>query len=136
VSVGQTWKSKLSVPNPMVIRRARDVTYRLDEIRPTERGQFAVIRSSYSLAKSVPQTWPNPYLGSGRFEMSGRFGFFRGYKVLDLQGRGEELFDIDAGRIEQYNQQYQMKLDSSLPMIGANIRITIEQRLTMQLLEN
>jgi len=136
VSVGQSWKSILSVPNPMVIRRARDVTYTLDEIRPTEKGQLAVIHSSYSLAKSVPRNWPNPYSGAGRFMVSGRFGFLRGYKVLDLQGRGEELFNIDAGRTEQYDQQYRMQLNASLPMgLGGNVGITVDQKLTMQLLE-
>jgi len=105
-SEGQTWKSKLSVPNPMVIRRARDV-----------------------------RTWPNPYAGAGLFQMSGTFGFLRQYKVLDLQGQGEELFNIDTGQIEQYNQNYQMQMDASLPMgISTKPRITVQQKLTMQLL--
>jgi len=134
VSVGQSWQSKLSVPAPMVFRKARDVTYMLDEIRQAEKGRLAVIRSSYRQAKSVPRTWPIPY--SGRFQMSGIFGFLRRYKVLDLQGRGEELFNIDAGRIEQYSQQYRMQLEASFPApLGANPRITIKQNLTMQLLE-
>lgn len=134
VRVGQSWKSKLPIPTPMVTRKARDVTYTLDEIRQTEKWQLAVIRSSYSLAESVPSSWPIPY--SGSFQMSGRFGFLRGYKFLDLQGQGEELFNIDAGRIEQYNQQYQVQLEASLPMgINAKPRITIKQRLTMELLE-
>jgi hypothetical protein len=133
VSVGQTWKSKLSVPNSMVIRRARDVTYTIDEIRP--KGRLAVIRSSYSLGKSIPRTWPNPYAGAGLFQMSGTFGFLRKYKVLDLQGQGEELFNIDTGRIEQYNQQYEVQLDASLPMgISTKPRITIKQNLTMKIL--
>ena len=134
VCVGQSWKSKLPVPTPMVIRKARDVTYTLDEIRQTEKGQLAVIRSSYSLADSVPSSWPMPY--SGSFQMSGRFGFLRGYKFLDLQGQGEELFNIDAGRTEQYNQQYQVQLEASFPMgINMKPRITIKQNLTMELLE-
>lgn len=134
-SVGQTWTSKLSVPNPMVIRKARDVTYTIDEIRPTKKGRLAVIRSSYSPAKSFPRTWSNPYAGAGRFQMSGMFGFLRGYKLLDLQGQGEELFNIDAGRIQQYNQQYQMQLDASLPFgISTKPRITVKQNLTMKIL--
>ena len=134
VAVGQTWKSKLSVPVPMVLREARDVTYTLDEIRRSEKGRLAVIRSSYTLAKSAPRSWPIPY--SGRFQMSGTFGFLRRFKVLDLRGGGEELFNIDAGQTEQYNQQYQMQLEASFLMpLGANPRITIEQKLTMQLLE-
>jgi hypothetical protein len=75
-----------------------------------------------------------PY--SGSFQMSGMFGFLRGYKVLRLEGQGEELFNIDAGRTEQYNQQYQMQIKASLPFtLGANPLITIKQNLTMRLLE-
>jgi hypothetical protein len=134
VATGQTWNSKLSVPTPMVMRKARDVTYTLAEIRRTEKGRLAVIQSSYTLAESVPKNWPIPY--SGTFQMAGTFGFFRGYKVLDLKGRGEELFNIDAGRTEQYRQQYRMQLEASFPLaIGPTPRMTINQTLTMQLLE-
>jgi hypothetical protein len=135
LSIGQTWQSKLSVPTPMILRKARDVTYRLDEIRQSQQGQLAVIHSSYKLAESVPKGWPIPY--SGRFEVAGPFGFYINYEVLDLQGEGEELFNIDKGRIEQYNQQYQMQLKASLqlPLPGVNPRINIKQNLTMQLLE-
>ncbi len=134
VSAGQTWRSKLSIPTPMVTRKARDVTYKLEEIREDAKGQLAVIRSSYSPAESVPSGWPIPY--SGTFQMPGTFGFLRGYKVLDLKGQGEELFNIDRGRIEQSTQQYQIKLEASLPLpLGTNPQITIEQKLTMQLLQ-
>jgi hypothetical protein len=68
--------------------------------------------------------------------MSGMFGFLRGYKVLDLQGQGEELFNIKAGRTEKYNQRYRMQMEASLQLpLGEKPRITIEQNLTMQLLE-
>lgn len=135
--VGQTWKSRLPVPNPMVIRKAREVVYTLDEIRQTEKGQLALIHSSYSPTKSIPQTWPNPYSGAGAFRIRGTFGFLRSYRVLNLQGHGEELFNIDAGRIEQYNQQYEVQLDASLPLnLGINPRITIRQKLSMLLLED
>ena len=68
--------------------------------------------------------------------MSGRFGFLTRYKFLDLQGRGEELFNIDAGRTQQYNQQYQLNIEASAPFgLGVNPRIKIKQNLTMQLLE-
>lgn len=142
VSIGQTWRSKLSVPAPMVMRKARDVTYRLSEIRQAGpersrgdgKGGLAVIQSSYSPADSVPSGWPIPY--SGKFQMTGTFGFLSGYQVLDLKGQGEELFNIELGRIEQSNQQYQMQLAASLPLpIGPGPRITIKQKLSMQLLE-
>jgi hypothetical protein len=135
VRTGQSWKSKLSVPGPMVMRKARSVTYTLDEIRQSEKGKSAVIKNSYDIAGSVPNSWPIPY--SGRFQMSGPFGFYRNYQILSLQGEGEEIFNIDAGRTEQYNQQYQMLMKASLlmPLAGVNPRISIEQKLTMELLE-
>jgi hypothetical protein len=62
--------------------------------------------------------------------------FTRGFRVLSLQGQGEELFNIDAGRTEQYNQNYQLQLEaSSGSVLGIKPRITIRQNLTMQLLE-
>lgn len=136
LSVGQSWKSKLSVPTPMVMKKARDVTYTLDNIRQTEEGRLAVIRSAYSFAESVPRSWPMPY-PDGAFQVSGRFGLLGRYKVLDLQGQGEELFNIDAGRIERYSQQYRVQVAASLrfPLPGANPQITIDQKLTMQLLK-
>jgi hypothetical protein len=134
VAVGQSWKSTLPVPTPMVMRKARDVTYTLKEIRKTNAGRTAVIHSAYTLAESAPQDWPIPY--SGRFQMSGTFGFLSGYKVRSLEGQGEELFNIDKGRTDNYSQQYEMQLDSALPIgIDANPRITIKQTMTMQLLD-
>jgi hypothetical protein len=68
--------------------------------------------------------------------MRGTFGFLSGYKILSLDGEGEELFNIDTGRSVQYNQQYRMEMQSSIPMgIDVNPKITIEQNLTMNLLE-
>jgi hypothetical protein len=132
---GQSWQSQLSVPTPMIMRKARDVTYRLEEIRESEKGRLAVISSSYSPADTAPQSWPIPY--TGRFQMSGRFGFLGNYRLLDLQGDGEELFNVTLGRTEQYTQQYKMKLQASIPLgIGEKPNITIKQNFTMNLLED
>ena len=69
--------------------------------------------------------------------MRGRFGFLGNYKLLDLQGGGEEIFNITLGRTEKYNQQYQAKLQASIPLgIGESPEITINQNLTMSLLED
>ena len=99
-------------------------------------GRLAVIASSYQKADSVPRSWPIPYWGS--FQMAGPFGFYRNYKILSLSGRGEELFNIDAGRTERYEQQYELRLSASLllPLPGAEPRITINQSLTMELLDD
>jgi len=134
VEVAQTWRSQLSVPTPMVMRKARDVEYRLDEVRGSEDGSLAVIKSVYGLADSAPSDWPVPY--SGRFQVSGTYGFLGPYEVLRLEGAGEELFNIEAGRIERQQQKYTMQVKASLPPMGirANPHITIAQTLTMELM--
>jgi hypothetical protein len=128
---GQSWKSKLSLPSPIVMRQARDVVYTLKEVRPTLQGRVAAIASSYSVSDSTPNSWPIPY--SGTFQVSGTFGFLGGYKLLSVTGQGEEKFNIDAGQTEQYNQQYEMKISSIIPMgISAKPQITIRQTITAQ----
>ena len=135
LAIGQTWQSRLPVPTPMVMRQARDVTYRYNGVRAGPRGSAAVIESTYALAKSVPADWPVPY--AGRFRMSGTFGFLGPYEVLALEGSGEELYNIEAGRLEQRQQKYAMQVKASLPPMGiqASPQITIEQILTTELLE-
>jgi hypothetical protein len=114
----------------MVMRKARDVTYTLKEIRPGERGRLAVIGSTHKAAESAPHSWPIPY--SGRFMMAGTFGFLSGYKLLELDGTGEELFNMTTGRTERYSHQYQMKLRASIPLgIDARPLITIKQNISM-----
>jgi hypothetical protein len=133
VAPGQTWSSQLSVPTPMVMRKARDVQYRLDEIRPSDGGPMAVIRSTYTLAASVPADWPVPY--AGRFQMAGTFGFLGPYEVQGLAGSGEELFNVEAGRTERQRQKYTLRIAAALPPMGirANPHITIDQILTLEL---
>ncbi len=140
VAVGQTWPSQLSVPTPMVMRQARNVVYKLDEVRQDAlatpggaTGPVAVITSTYTPAESTPADWPIPY--SGRFQVSGTFGFLGPYEVLGLAGSGTELFNLKTGRIEQRQEKYVLRVRAGLPPLGikANPRITIEQTLTMEL---
>lgn len=135
VAVGQSWQSTLSVPTPMVMRKARDVTYRLTETRAADSGRLAVIDGTYTLAESAPQDWPIPY--SGRFQLSGAFGFLGAYDIVALQGQGRTLFNIDVGRIEREEQQYTLQMKASLEPMGIRVNpfITIEQTLTMERLE-
>ncbi len=176
VAVGQTWPSQLSVPTPMVMRQARNVVYKLDEVRqdvaqppwrgrpalasrghlglassghgasvgPQVQGQdalatpegatgpVAVIGSTYTPADATPADWPIPY--SGRFQMSGTFGFLGPYEMLGLTGSGTELFNLKTGRIEQRQEKYVLRVRAGLPPLGikANPRITIDQTLTME----
>jgi len=133
VAVGQAWSSQLSVPTPMVVRRARNVAYRLDEVRESVDGPLAVIKSTYAPADSAPTSWPIPY--SGKFQMSGTFGFLGPYEVLGLAGTGEELLNVKAGRVEQRRETYTLRVKAGLPPLGikANPQITIDQMLTMEL---
>lgn len=135
VRVGDMWKSRLSAPSPMFLFTGRDVNYTLAEIRqePNE-GTLAVINSSYSPFHPTPTDWPLPY--TDKFMMSGTFGFLRDYEVLDLKGKGRELFNIDAGRIERSDQEWEMHISSSLPLgIGPKPLVTIKQTLTANLVE-
>jgi hypothetical protein len=136
VSIGQTWKSTISLPAPMVMRQARDVTYTLKQVRETDKARIAVIGSSYAHAEAVPDGWPVPYTGT--FQVSGPFGLLRRFRIEQLRGGGEELFNLDAGRTEQYKQNYHMEVAAGMmwPLPGVNPKITVDQTLTMQLLEN
>lgn len=131
VRVGESWGSKLPIPSPMVMREARSVEYTLSEIRETDNGRVAVIKSVYSPSETVPDSWAVPY--SGYFQMKGTFGFLRGYKILELTGTGEELFNLDTGRIERQQQEYQMKISAKFPLgLGIEPEINIRQKLTME----
>lgn len=132
VAVGQTWRSQLFVPTPMVMRLARTVVYKLDEVRQDPEGSVAVITSTCTPADSAPAGWPIPY--SGRFQMSGTFGFLGPYEVLGLEGTGTELFDLKAGRLEERQEKYVLRVKAGLPPLGikANPHITIAQTLTME----
>ncbi len=140
VVVGQSWESKLPVPNSMVLRKAMDVTYTLAEIRQTDNGRVAVIKSSYRVSSdaSYPRSWPKPYVG--RFQMSGTFGFFRmllkGFEIVELDGEGETLFNLDTGRIERSRQEYRAVIKGrSRAKMGIDPRITINQKLTTEIIK-
>jgi hypothetical protein len=134
VDVNDVWQSMLSVPAPMLMKQGRTVTYRLAELKETEQGQIAVIRSTYSLAGQEQYPWPLPYNGS--FRASGTFGFLQNYKVEELTGTGEEIFNVDKGRSESYDQNYQAKLTAGFMMgLPGRIEINVTQKLTMELLE-
>ncbi len=133
VALGQTWRSQLGVPTPMVMRLARNVAYKLQEVRQNDDGPLAVIRSTYTLADAAPAGWPIPY--AGRFQVSGTFGFLASYQAPGLEGTGEELFNMKTGRIERRRETYTLRTKAGLPPLGikANPHVTIEQTLTMEL---
>lgn len=137
LKVGQTWKSILFIPSTMIIRQGLDVTYSLDEIKQTETGQTAVIKSSYLSSDQNPQV-PYPY--EGQFQLAGTFGFFRsmfnGLSVKDAKGAGQVIYDIDSGRLINSEQNYTATIrPNASPMPGTNPVITIEQKTTIELLD-
>ncbi len=119
----------------MLMRNGRNVTYQLAEIRDSDKGKIAVITSSFDRAGNIPRSWPQPY-PSGGMQAAGPFGLLRNYRVRNLKGEGEELFNMDLGRTEKMHQQYEMEMYSSFPMgLGGKIPITIEQKLSMELID-
>ena len=135
IEVGQSWNSQLSLPTPMIMRKARDVVYTLDEILEKPEGRVAVISEKYSLAQTVPDSWPSAY-PAGRFMVAGKFGMLSRYQIVDFSGSGKETYNLDAGRIEKYTQKYDMAINASLifPLPGADPKVTVKQTLTMTLL--
>lgn len=138
LKVGQTWKSHILIPTSMVLRIDRDVTYQLAEVHQTEHGDIAVIKSTYSMSEAKSEALL-PYEGS--FRLSGAFGFFRamfkGLSITSLEGGGEELFNIDAGKINSSEQNYKFTLKpNAAPLPGANPIIYIDQKMTMKFTGN
>ena len=129
VRPGDTWTSRLSVPTPMVLRKARDVTYTLADVNDT----VATIDMTCVLSPDkAPKSWPIPY--AGKFLVSGTFGFLRGYRVLSLAGQGSEQFDLATGRSLGYEQTYRMELQGVIPFsLRVMPKILIDQTLSMTL---
>ena len=123
VAVGDSWQSQLSIPSPMLglINAGRDVVYKLEDVNDTASGRVAVISSEFSLSKSPLKDWFMPYTGS--FMMSGPFGFYGNCRIVELGGKGRELFNIDAGRPDGYSQDYQMKVVATMSFIPVTPKI-------------
>jgi len=135
-AVGDTWLSRLSVPTPMVMRKARDVTYTLADVNDADHERIATIDSTCRLSPDkAPRTWPIPY--AARFQVSGQFGFLRGYQVLSLTGQGRERFNVDDGVSLGYEQTYHMEIQAMVPFM-AQVRpeVIIDQTLTMEPAKN
>ncbi len=132
LSQGRTWESRLSLPTPMVMRKARDVTYTLEEIQKSAAGRVATITSKARLSdRPAPTSWPIPY--SGRFRPSGPFGFLGSYQILSFEGKGSEQFDVDAGISKGYEQQFRLEVQAAVPMgLNAHPRVIIQQTIKME----
>jgi len=136
VKEGQNWKTKQLVPLPIPLIAVRDTTYTFDEATETPDGRKAVINSEYTLSDEKLKNCPSPY--TGRFAMKGMFGFLRNYKYLSLVGQGKQIFNIDAGLVEEDRQQYKMIIRAAfmLPLGDSVPIITIDQKISVELLDD
>ena len=137
VSIGDSWQSRLSIPTPMVMLKSRGVTYTLEEVTPSERGNIATITSVYGSVEGWGEDWPTPYEGS--FQPSGPFGMMGGFKIVSFTGTGRQTFNIDKGIIEEESQEYEIKIISMGGMLvgfGMKPEINIKQTINMKLLED
>ncbi len=137
IAVGDTWTNQMLIPTTMVIRKARNVTYELTDVNQTDAGNIAVISSTYQPSEETPDI-PLPY--EGAFKLQGTFGFFRaafgGYNLLNLEGSGTELYNVDAGRIESSTQNYKTTLKpKKMPLPGAEPIINISQKIEIKLIQ-
>lgn len=130
-AVGQSWTSRQLIPAPMVIRRARDITYTLARERYTKKSRIAEITSTSTLSPDkCPSTWPIPY--SGTFQVAGTFGFLRGYHPESLQGTGLDRFNLDTGTLISSEHTFTWVVQTqALPLtsIQASPKLIITQTL-------
>jgi len=131
---GQSWDSQILLAGPMVMRKARKVTYTFDSVSSSNKGRVATIKSEFEPAESVSKHWTVPYKGS--FQMKGTFGFLRAYKLESLTGEGTEIFNIDKGLVQTRTHNYTARFGASLlfPLGGSSPSVTIDQHYTMELL--
>lgn len=134
---GDSWNSAVSVPTPIIVKEARDVQYDFVEVRDTDTGRVALIKSTYSPSSLENKDWPIPY--EGKFNVSGTFGFLTtftsGFEVLELTGDGYEYFNIDKGLTEKRTQNYVITMQStSRSMMGTKPIVSLKQHLMMSLL--
>jgi len=136
VALGASWKAIQIIPLPIPVPGVRETTYRLDEIMETPTGRKAVIRSSYKLSDERLSNYPAPY--TGKFKIKGMFGFLRQYKYQSIEGSGKQIFNIDTSVVESEQQKYQTKISAAfmLPLGETKPSLTVDQKLTVQLLED
>lgn len=136
VTVGDKWKGRVSFVGPMLIKKGMDIVYELSEITTeADQAKKAVIDSTYAVTDETDDNWPKPY--SGKFQISGKFGFLRGYTFEDFDGQGKTVFNVDKGRIEKQEETYTSVMRATTPLGDiAKPRITVTQEITMELLND
>lgn len=135
---GASWTTKQLIPVPFPARIVRDTTYTLaDAGQETEDADKIVINSTYVVAKERGMKgWPSIYPGA--YQIKGMIGFLQGFRIESIEGSGRQVFDAEKGILEKDIQQYKAKLPANLrfPLPGVAPEMTVEQKLSVELLDN
>jgi hypothetical protein len=131
-----TWTSTqlIAWPVPMHDMPCRITTFTLDSVKTENAQQKAVITSAYQLSPKTVENYPKPY--EGTFQMRNLFGFLRDYKFQSLQGKGQQVFNLTTGQVENDTQQYDLTATAAFPFpLGDSVpHLNIHQTLTVKLL--
>ena len=134
---GASWTTKQLVPLPFPARLVRDTTYTLgDRAEGIEDMNKVVIDSTYAAGGKGLKDWPGIY--PGPYQIKGMLGFLQGFSITSIEGTGRQIFDAEKGILEKDLQQYKAKLAANLrlPLPGVKPEVTVDQKISVELLDN
>ncbi|MBW8016772.1 MAG: hypothetical protein FVQ82_11340 [Planctomycetes bacterium] len=134
---GASWTTKQFIPLPIPIGFVRNTTYTLGDVETGAQEQKKVaIDSTYTTGEGGLEHWPKIYTGG--FRMKGMFGFLRRFNVASVEGAGRQIFDVEKGLLEKDTQQYKVKILANIfgNLPGVSPEITVDQKMTVELLDN
>lgn len=139
---GTSWTTRQFVPLPVPVGFTRDTTFTLGVPEPfagaegVEPDNTVVIDSTYSVGEQGLENWPKIYTGS--FDMKGTLGFLSNFKLVSIDGTGKQTFNVDKGLLEKDVLQYKVKLSAGLrwPLPGVSPEVTVDQKMSVELLDN
>jgi hypothetical protein len=138
VKDGQQWKTLENIPLPVPIRATKETTYTLaaaaEQVDPKGADKKVEIRSTFVLSDEKIFDWPRLY--EGNFRMQGTVGFLRNYRFKSLEGIGVQIYNVDAGVVENDEQEYRVLMEASFMMKLGDISpvITVDQKLKTEIL--
>jgi hypothetical protein len=133
---GTSWTTKQPIPLPVPLGFTRNTTYTLsEEIVDGMQGKVA-INSVYAIGELGLENWPTIY--SSRFRIKGTFGMLRNFRLTFVEGSGRQIFNVEKGLLESETQQFKVivKADLLFPLAGTSPEFTVDQKISIELLEN
>jgi hypothetical protein len=137
---GASWTTNQIIPLPLPSGTVRETTYTLGDVEEgVEDSNKVIIDSTYAIGKREGlKNWPRIY--PGRFQIKGMFGFLRGFTITSIAGTGRQIFDAEKGILEKDVQQYKAKFSAnllfSLPGAGVSPEMIVDQKMSVELLDN